>query len=293
MTADEFSMLHENAEEAGLPWHGRPSVRRVDAGPVSALAWGDDDAPAELVLVHGGAQNAHTWDTVALALDRALVAIDLPGHGHSAWRDDHDYRPTTIAPAVADAIAALAPEARLVCGMSLGGLTSLAVAALRPDLVRALALVDITPGVTRHKASDIVAFISGPESFESFDAILERTIQFNPTRSISSLRRGVIHNATEREDGSWAWRYDRFRFEAGDDVDLGQETLWDAVSSSTCPLLVIRGERSPVVDDADIAELRRRRPDAEVVTVAEAGHSIQGDRPVELAHLLSELLQRV
>ena len=48
---------------------------------VSSLVWGTS-AP-ELVLVHGGAQNAHTWDTVALALDRPLVAIDLPGHGHS------------------------------------------------------------------------------------------------------------------------------------------------------------------------------------------------------------------
>ncbi len=35
------------------------------------------------MLLHGGAQNAHTWDTVALALGRPLVAIDLPGHGHS------------------------------------------------------------------------------------------------------------------------------------------------------------------------------------------------------------------
>ena len=36
--------------------------------------------------MHGGAQNAHTWDTVALALDRPLVAVDLPGHGHSDGR---------------------------------------------------------------------------------------------------------------------------------------------------------------------------------------------------------------
>ena len=43
--------------------------------------WGD--AEPELVFLHGGAQNAHTWDTVALALGRPLVAIDLPGHGHS------------------------------------------------------------------------------------------------------------------------------------------------------------------------------------------------------------------
>ena len=37
----------------------------------------------------GGAQNAHTWDIVALALNRPLVGLDLPGHGHSDWWPDH------------------------------------------------------------------------------------------------------------------------------------------------------------------------------------------------------------
>ncbi len=58
---------------------------------LSALRWGT--AEPELVFLHGGAQNAHTWDTVALALNRPLLAIDLPGHGHSDWRSDHSYFP--------------------------------------------------------------------------------------------------------------------------------------------------------------------------------------------------------
>src|SRR5437763_10805244 len=122
---DEFGLFRENAEEFNIPWRGPPAVRRefVDAGDgrrVSALVWGDADP--ELVLVHGGAQNAHTWDTVALALDRPLVAVDLPGHGHSDWRDDGQYGPVDNAEALAVAIRELAPNARAVMGMSLGGL---------------------------------------------------------------------------------------------------------------------------------------------------------------------------
>ena len=88
---DEFSMFHENAEEYGIAYNGPPGVRREsvaldDGRHLSALIWGD--GPPEYVFLHGGAQNAHTWDTVALALKRPLVAIDLPGHGHSeAGRD--------------------------------------------------------------------------------------------------------------------------------------------------------------------------------------------------------------
>ena len=54
------------------------------------------------------------------------------------------------------------------------------------------------------------------------------------------------------------------------------------------PVLLARGKLSPVVDDADEAEFRRRRPTDRVVTVDGAGHSIQGDQPVELARILSE-----
>ena len=83
---DEFGLFHENAEEFGLPYDGPPTVRREfvdlpDGRKISALVWGTGDP--EYVFLHGGAQNAHTWDTVAMAIDRPLVAIDLPGHGHS------------------------------------------------------------------------------------------------------------------------------------------------------------------------------------------------------------------
>ena len=295
---DEFGMFSDNAAEAGLDWTGPPVVvrRSVEVEPgrqVSALVWGD--APADLVLIHGGGQNAHTWDTVALAMRRPLVAIDLPGHGHSDWPgDNRALDPAAMAEDIAQVMGVLAPESRLLVGMSLGGITALATAARHPALVPRLVLVDVTPGVNEKKGSDIAAFLAGPESFATFDEILERTIAFNPTRSESSLRRGVLHNAVQREDGSWTWRHQLGRpsGSGGLHTDAGLDfgALWDAVSASTMPLLLVRGGLSPVVDDDDVSELLRRRPDAEVIVVDNAGHSIQGDRPVELARILTEFL---
>src|SRR4051812_40773297 len=158
---DEFALFHENAQEFGLPYDGPPAVRRefVEVEPgrrLSALVWGDTSAtPAELVLIHGGAQNAHTWDTVALALDRPLVAVDLPGHGHSDGGRNGSLDVVTNAQDVATAVRALAPDARVVVGMSLGGATTLALAAHAPELVRSVVLVDVTPGVDEQKSSHI------------------------------------------------------------------------------------------------------------------------------------------
>jgi pimeloyl-ACP methyl ester carboxylesterase len=288
---DEFGLFHENAAEYGIPYAGPPEVHRVEveveAGrKVSSLVWGS--ASPELVLVHGGAQNAHTWDTVALALRTPLVAVDLPGHGHSDGGPEGSVSVESNGRDLAVAVAELAPQARGVVGMSLGGMSVIALAAQAPELVRALALVDITPGVNPEKAAPVTNFVNGPASFDSFDDILARTIEHNPGRSETSLRRGILHNAVQRDDGSWVWRYARFRpadAPASGVPDFGR--WWDAISGLTVPVLLVRGLAWSVVDDADVAELVRRQPAAQIVGVEGAGHSIQGDRPLELAEILA------
>jgi pimeloyl-ACP methyl ester carboxylesterase len=297
-TYDEFGLFEDNATEVGLAWNGPPSVRResvvVDESGrrVSALVWGGASSSPEIVLVHGGAQNAHTWDTVCLALDRPVLCVDLPGHGHSDWREDHSYWPPHLADDVAVVVRELAPDAQLVVGMSLGGITAICLAAQHPDLVRRLAIVDVTPGVDHAKAEPIVAFVSGPETFASFQEILDRTVEFNPTRSVSSLRRGILHNAKESADGSWTWRWDPMRewnFPEGDVPDFG--SLWDKVDQIACPILFLRGGAAgSVVNDEDEAELLRRQPGTQAVTVDGAGHSLQGDQPLETARLLAEFV---
>ena len=293
MADDEFAYLPDNAAEVGLAWEGPPAVRRttVDAGrghELSALVWGATHP--ELVLLHGGGQNAHTWDTVALALDRPLVAIDLPGHGHSSWWDGGQYDVGKMADDVGVAITVLAPDARALVGMSLGAATAMALTARHPALVRRLGLVDATPGAAGEGAAAIGAFIRGPESFSGLDELMERTVKFNPTRSESSLRRGVIHNTRRRDDGRWVWRHHPGNDPGVRFAGIGDDKAWDDLSSIKVPILLVLGGDSTVVRPENVEEFRRRQPNARVVTVEGAGHSVQGDKPLELAALLAQLL---
>ena len=293
---DEFGLFGENAAEYGLDYSGPPTVRRESVAlpsglRLSALVWGT--AEPELVLIHGGAQNAHTWDTVALALGRPLVAVDLPGHGYSDHRPAHDYGPASMAGDVAVAMEALAPRAEAVVGMSLGGLTAICLAADHGRLVRRLGIVDVTPGTDRKKAEPIIAFVDGPEHFDSFETILQRTIEHNPSRSEQSLRRGVLHNAHEMDDGRWTWNYDPMRdWKAGGGAGVAFDGLWEEVSRIAAPTALWQGGAWSVVDDADVAEWMRRLPGTDHVVVDGAGHSIQGDRPLELVALIEDLLAR-
>jgi pimeloyl-ACP methyl ester carboxylesterase len=318
---DEFGLFHENAREYGLPYDGPPTVRREEveveaARTVSALVWGDGEP--ELVFLHGGSQNAHTWDTVAMALrPRPLIAIDLPGHGHSdrpGTKQIGGAGPRAAATDIAVVVRALAPEAHGVIGMSFGGLTTIALSDQAPDLVRRAVIVDVFPGFKAEHSRHIGEFVSGPATFPSFDDILARTIEFNPTRTESSLRRGILHNAVQLDDGSWVWRHSRWRVDdpeaakkyedqraaaqearAEQDDATGEVTMFDdlleAAGRMTIPTMLARGMRpDSVLRDGDEARFVEIVPGGVVRRFAEAGHSIQGDAPLELAAAIAEFI---
>jgi pimeloyl-ACP methyl ester carboxylesterase len=300
---DEFGLLHENAAEWDIPFTGQPVVSRASFAlpsgqQVSYLRWGLGEP--EFVFLHGGAQNAHTWDTVILALGAAAVAIDLPGHGHSDRRADRDYGPWRNAEAVATLMESVAPAACCVIGMSLGGATTIRLAAQRPDLCRRAMFVDVTPQIndpSRHLTTaerGTVSLIAGPPVYETFEEMADAAVALSPFRGASGVRRGVRHNARRLDDGRWTWRYDLFgpppEKSAGADggasawVDF--TSLWDDVRAITVPAFLVRGALSPFVTDDDVIEMRRRLPTLEVSVVDGAGHAVQSDRPLVLAHLI-------
>ena len=288
---DEFAYLPENAAQAGVSGP-LPPVARIDRGPLSALRWGTE--PVKVVFLHGGGQNAHTWDTVILGLGLPALAIDLPGHGRSEWREDGDYGPALNAAAVEPVIRELAPEADLVVGMSLGGLTALRLAVTAPELVPKLVMIDVTPSAPeRHEQMTqaqmgAVALVRGERSFPSFEAMVEVTVAASPHRSRESLQRGVFHNAKQLDDGTWTWRYDTFR--SGD----GFVGLWDDVPSLRTPTTLVRGANSFFVNDDDAAEFGRTAPGFQrVIMVADSGHSVQGDQPCALVEILRSVLTEV
>jgi pimeloyl-ACP methyl ester carboxylesterase len=284
----EFTFLKENARQAGATG-SLPAVERVDTAAVSALKFGR--GTPRVVFLHGGGQNAHTFDTVIIGLGEPALSVDLPGHGRSAWREDGDYGPKLNATAVEPVVRAFAPDADLVVGMSLGGLTALRLAVTAPELVRKLVLVDVTPSAPeRHtemtdEQKGTVALVQGEKTFPTFDSMLEVTMAAAPHRDRESLRRGVFHNAKRLDDGTWTWRYDSFR------KGEGFDGLWDDVPNLNTPTTLVRGANSFFVNDDDAAEFARIAPGFQTVHIVEnSGHSVQSDQPLKLVEILRGVL---
>jgi pimeloyl-ACP methyl ester carboxylesterase len=284
----EFALLPENAEQAGVAGP-LPPVKRIDTGSISALRWGDSSP--RIVFLHGGGQNAHTWDTVIVGLGQPALAVDLPGHGHSAWREDGNYSPQNNAAALAPMLSGFAPHADLVVGMSLGGLTAIGLGAIAPQLVRELVLVDVTPSaLQRHSEMTkeqlgTVALVQGEREFPTFAAMLELTTAAAPHRDPKSLRRGVFHNSRRLDNGNWTWRYDTIR----EIPDFASQ--WDDVAGLSTPITLVRGGTSGFVTDEDAAELGQRAQAFKGVHVVEhSGHSVQSDQPRALIDILRGVL---
>lgn len=287
MNTDEFGLLHENAEQAGV--QGIPPVRRLDEHGISALQWGN--SPPRVVFLHGGGQNAHTFDTVIVGLGEPALAVDLPGHGRSEWRDDGDYGPVQNAETLLPVLREWAPDADLMVGHSLGGLTAIRLATRAPELVRRLVLVDVTPSAPqRHiemtdEQKGTVALVQGERTFPSFAAMVDVTVAAAPHRDRKSLRRGVFHNSKQLDDGTWTWRYDSFR------KGEGFDGLWDDVPSLSTPTTLVRGANSAFVNDEDADEFARTAPGFREVHVVEgSGHSVHSDQPRVLIKILRTVL---
>ena len=294
---DEFGMLSQNADEIGLVLDREPVVTRrsftvAPGQEVSAIAWGE--AEPELVLLHGGGQNAHTWDTLVLALGRPALAIDLPGHGHSGRRPDRDYGPWRNAEAVAPVIEQAAPRAAAVVGMSLGGVTTIRLAATRPDLVRRAVIVDVSPQAqeaarTMSRADrGAVALVAGPPVYDSFEAMAEAAVAVSPRRPRSAVERGVRHNSVRLPDGRWTWRYDLFGERPAALADF--TALWEDVSAISAPAMLVRGGDSKFVTDDDVAQWRSRMPGLRAEVVPDSGHAVQSDQPLALARLIEQFV---
>lgn len=297
----EFDFLAADAARVGAA--SVPPVRRVElTDAVSALAWGA--GPATVVLAHGAALNAHTWDSTVLSWTvpvtsrdghlaspgTTFLALDLPGHGDSAWLEDGDYGPQRVAPAVADALAAatadgLLAEGFALVGQSLGGLVGLELLHSGRAAFNRLVLVDVLP--LKPEAANLVAsFLDGPRSFASREEIVDRARAFG--LGGDAVERGVFLNTRIAQDGRVVWKHHLGALGPSALQHLQTDHLWDVIADSPTRIDLVAATLS-LVDEASWQRFASLRPGATAVRVP-GSHNLQEDNPVQLAATLRSLV---
>ncbi len=290
--SDEFASLRQSASDLGIS-HG-PEARYVSRQTVVRglrfhfLEWGPSGPAAEpqragnqgpagappVLLLHGGNQSAHSWDLVSLHLaDRWHVyALDQRGHGDSEWTRDIDY--STEAKA-ADALAFIADqglERPIVIGHSMGGFVSMRLLLDAPGLVRALVLVDVGPELSQKGVEVVHDFVVRNVEFDDLDEFLDNVVRYDKFRSREHIARTVKYNMLRRADGKYVSKVDHRRVPATPDEPLSL----DDVKAIDCPVLLVRGAESNVLEPDAAERFSAALPNGRLVTVPKAGHNVHG-----------------
>ena len=247
----------------------------------------DIEGPADgrpLLFLHGGGQTRQSWGK---ALHQAAqhgyraCALDLRGHGESDWSPDGHYDIDSFA---ADARAVLRTwdQPAVLIGASLGGLTSLIVAANPPPKVAGLILVDIAVRNEEAGTREISEFMNGaPDGFANIDEAADAVAAYLPHRPRPKDVSGLMRNLREREDGRLVWHWDPTLFtnmaKGNRSRALHEDYLEAAARRLEVPTLLIRGGRSRVLSREGAEHFLQIAPHAEYVDVNDADHMVAGD----------------
>lgn len=278
-----------------VPKAGRSGFTVVEGRQVHYLEWGPSGA-APLVCLHGGGQTAYMWEELGDALRSRyhVLAPDLPAHGDSDPVDDPDLSRHALAATIPALLDEFGIDRAVFIGASLGGITSLTLAATRPERVAAMVLVDIGHRLEDEGVNRIIEFMTRHESFASLDEAATEVAAYLPNRSNvkpDNLRR----NLRQRPDGRWEWKHSLGRRMRSADFKLGgwrelTAGLDEEMPHLTCPVLVLRGAKSDVLSDEGAEEVAALIPDARLATITSAGHHAAGDNPQSTVDVVSGFL---
>jgi esterase len=238
------------------------------------LDWGSVGKPPVLLL-HGLAMFARTWDHNALALRDAfhVLALDQRGHGESDRPPRDGYRTPAFASDVVALADALGWERFSIVGQSMGGHNAMFTAAERPDRVARLVISDMEPVMRRELIADMRGAERLPE-YDSVEAAVAEARARNPRPTDELLRHRVEHMLRRLPDGRLTPKYDLWAPKSWQALDL-----WPRLADIRCPTLLVRGAESPVLQP-DVAErMVRAIPDCRYVEIPRAAHSVGLDNP--------------
>ena len=267
----------------------------ADGLKLHAKVIGPDDSKALPVLcLPGLTRTTDDFDDIARAIatspstPRKVVAIDYRGRGLSDYDPDPAKYAVPVELGDVLAIAAsLGISRAILLGTSRGGLISMAMAAAQPKLLAGVILNDIGPALEIDGLMKIKGYIANPPPRKTWD---------EAAHGLKELFGTVFPSLTDDEWTAWARR--AFREKAGgrlertydlkishtlDGLDPSNPLpqvweLFDAMAG--VPLMLIHGALSDLLSVQGVKDMVTRRPDIDLVTVADQGHApLLADKP--------------
>lgn len=253
--------------------------------PSGALGYAAMGQGAPVILLHKLGGWKADWRAIAaqLAQEHRVIALDLTGHGDSQ-ADPFDgwvWPLEKTADDVLAALDALGVESAALVGNSLGGCAAMDIAARFPDRVEKMVLIStsVRGAATREQVEQSekreskwfddegIPLPRSPETIAKISGTLDLAI-------------GEEQNASRAKAGKWVQRTER---------GVGLADLPALLRQAQCPVLLMYGERDPLIDEFETNALKMAR-DIRSVRIPNAGRFPHQEAPAATAAALLTFL---
>ena len=262
---------------------------RVRELEVAVRIW-NPTAPRTLIAWHGLARHGGDFRALAreLGSDWRVLAPDTPGRGLSSWSlfPAHDYlysHYVTVAIALLDHFQLDRVD---WLGTSMGGLLGMLIAAdpQHSQRISRLILNDIGPELNKQGLIGLSSYFGVTHRFSSFSEFQQELTQHYASFGITSesvWRELALNSSRRLPDGSWSYHYDP---RIGEQFvhDTPRDT-WADWANIRCPVMVIRGEDSTLLDAETLPRMKEKQPHLVTLSVPNCGHAPMLDRPEQVA----------
>ena len=240
-----------------------------------------------VLILHGLFGCWDNWHPVAKELGRRFCVHvpDLRNHGRSFHSARFDYE--VMAGDVQQLMDEFALDRVSLLGHSMGGKVALRCAALFPERLERLVVVDITHRASRPVYAEAVEALARLD-LKSITRLKDAEERLRPAIPDPAVRLFLLKNLDHLPDGGYRWKVNLDAIRRTIDVICGPV----AVPRTPVPSLFIRGGRSDYIRDADWVELKRALPQAELATIPRAGHWVHVDDPPGFLRVVQEFMAR-
>lgn len=249
-----------------------------------------------LMILHGLYGSSDNWISITRRIAKLFTVYlpDLRNHGLSPHSEIHDYE------AMSSDIFELASDLKLdkffLAGHSMGGKTAVRFAMRWPEMLYGLLIADISPFETHLSNSksynqhlNLLNIIAGTEiSTASSRKELENI--FNSKIPSDSIRNLILKNIERSDNGKFTWKLNsQSLLKNLDKITDSVAESYDAITGF--PVIFLKGEKSDYLPDADIPDIMKLFPAAEIKTIKNAGHWIHFDNPEAVINALINLVR--
>lgn len=264
------------------------------------LDWGNDAAPP-LLLVHGIHDHCHSWDAMAQSLRSHyhVLALDLRGHGDSAWTQGSPYSYLEYVQDLAQLVRQRQLAPLTLVSHSLGGTIASMYAGAFPEAVSRLVVIEGVglyprpeepPQARLRQWVDANYALAGrqPRRYPTLEDAYRRMQDTNPHLSPAQARHLTIHGASQNEDGTYTWKFDNYTRKPRP-YDIPNEdiaALWRCIE---CPVLIVNsrhGYPHRIGQDGTATHFQQ----ATLRQVEDAGHWPHHDQLAECVGLIGDFL---